>query len=214
MFYRIILVIAFSLSSSIAVGSDDAVSDTKNRLVELGHNANNKPIGGLAGKVEGDVPQNAADKKISVKGAAPKVGSGILTADPYSVVVGLLAVLALIFGLAWFVRKIGPGSLVGGQSMRIVSVLGVGPREKVLLVDVGGHQILLGVASGRVSHLRDFEEPVIVANDTPGGEFSAKLKHLLRQGDTSTTDGLPSAGSKTAVDVPSHSKKSDSGAGA
>jgi flagellar protein FliO/FliZ len=217
MFYRIILLIVFTFSSSFTIASEEAANNKKSSLVELAQDSNDKSMASLTpnqiGSVAEAVPQEAPDESLSVKSVSPKVGSGILAADPYSVVVGLLGVLALIFGLAWLVRKVGPGAFAGGQSMRVVSVLGVGPREKVLLVDVGGHQILLGVAPGRVTHLRDFEEPVIDENSAPGGEFSAKLKHLLRQGSAPDKDGVGSSVSKTAADVSSSSSKLDGGAG-
>ena len=217
MFFRIIFFVIWVFSCTIALAAEETADNKSGTVVELVPMVNNEPVidltpaeqGAMAEAVSREVPVPIK----STKELVPQVGSGILTADPYSVVVGLLAVIALIFGLAWFVRKIGPGALAGGHSMRVVSVLGVGPREKVLLLDVGGHQILLGVAPGRVSHLRDFDEPVIVENSASGGEFSAKLKQLLRQNHMATKDVSSDAGHKATAPGSSDSKTLESGAG-
>jgi flagellar protein FliO/FliZ len=65
---------------------------------------------------------------------------------------GLIVVVALIYGVAWFLKRVGPRTRAGG----IVQVLGgasVGPREKVVVVRFGGETLLLGVAPGQVSLL-------------------------------------------------------------
>ncbi len=111
---------------------------------------------------------------------SPKVGSGIVSADPFTLVFGLLFIVLLIFLVAFLLRKMGAGALMGGQSMKVVAALSVGTREKVILVDVAGKQILLGVAPGRISHLKDFEEPVVISGDRTD-DFSSKLKKLLHQ---------------------------------
>ena len=112
---------------------------------------------------------------------APVTGSALVAADPYTLLFGLLFIVLLIFGLGWLMRRFGAGALMGGQSMKVVSALSVGPREKVVLVEVGDQQLLLGVAPGRVSHLRDFEEPVVASSTAPISDFSQKLKQLLQQ---------------------------------
>jgi flagellar protein FliO/FliZ len=106
------------------------------------------------------------------------VGSGLVGAEPFTMMFGLLFIVLLIFLIAFLLKKINGGSFVGGQSMEVVAALSVGTREKVVLVDVAGKQILLGVAPGRVSHLKDFDEPVVV-NEERGDDFANKLKNLL-----------------------------------
>ena len=117
---------------------------------------------------------------------APAVGSGVTSADPFVVISGLLFVIAMIFVAAWLMRRLGSVSMAGGQAMKIVSVLSVGPREKVLLVDVAGRQILLGVAPGRVSYLQSFDQPVFTPAATGSNEFATKIKQLLHTADTNT----------------------------
>lgn len=59
--------------------------------------------------------------------------------------VGLLAVIAIIFGCAWIVRRMS--GMTGGntRAIKVVSVMPMGTRERIALVEVGDKQILIGV---------------------------------------------------------------------
>ena len=89
---------------------------------------------------------------------APAVGSvgGQLT----QLVLGLLLVIGLIFVLAWLMRRvqrIGPGN---GQVIELVGSRALGPRDRLVLVQVGNEQILLGLTPGRITPLHVLKEPV------------------------------------------------------
>ena len=71
--------------------------------------------------------------------------------------VSLLFVLALIYAAAWYLRRLPAFGPKPEQSMRVVSALSVGTRERVVLVQVGERRLLLGVAPGRVSFIRDID---------------------------------------------------------
>ena len=95
------------------------------------------------------------------------------TADLFSwsylgqVIASLALVIGLLLGALWIMRRVnGVGQAVGGQ-MRVVSSLGLGQRERAVLVSVGDQQILLGVAPGRVAALHVFDEPAVAQDTTP-----------------------------------------------
>lgn len=109
---------------------------------------------------------------------------------------GLGAVVALIFALAWTSRRLSGGGLGHNKFMKILAVQALGAREKIILVDVGGKQMMLGVTPGRIATLHVFDEPVmqIAPNAEPGAgslsarsasEFSRKLHEFLNQGNKS-----------------------------
>lgn len=96
------------------------------------------------------------------------------------VIFGLVLVLGLIFAIAWLMRRFGNQHLLGSQHIKVVAALSLGARERVVLVDVGGEQLLLGVAPGRISCLRSFAEPVVVKTAPTGSsDFAQKLKEML-----------------------------------
>jgi len=100
------------------------------------------------------------------------------------VLLGLLFVLGLVFALAWLLKRVGQGSLVGGQQMKVVAAMPMGTRERIALVDVGGQHILLGITSTNINTLHVFPEPVDLSpnSSNAGSDFSAKLKEILSKG--------------------------------
>ncbi|MBT6579061.1 MAG: flagellar biosynthetic protein FliO [Cellvibrionales bacterium] len=104
----------------------------------------------------------AADAVIDKPSVAP-VFSGT---SVIQVILSLAFVIVLIYAVAWYVRRLQLTTSGTGQSMRVVSALSVGTREKVVLVQVGEEQLLLGVAPGRVNVLRQFEGVAIEAKES------------------------------------------------
>lgn len=101
-------------------------------------------------------------------------------ADPMTVVAGLLLTVLLIFACAWVIRRMGAVSAMGGRALKVVAALSLGTREKVVLVQVGEQQLLLGVAPGRISHLHTLEQSI--SNDAAAsGEFGLRLRQMLAQ---------------------------------
>jgi len=73
---------------------------------------------------------------------------------------GLAAVLLLVFLLAWAWRRLTGHLTVAGGSLRVLGGLSLGARERLVLVQVGKRQLLLGVAPGRVQTVHVLEEPL------------------------------------------------------
>lgn len=98
------------------------------------------------------------------------------------VVLALAVVIAFIFLLAWALRRMQTGVGLASRDMKVVAMLPLSPRERVVLVQVGEQQVLLGVAPGRVSLLQNYPQPVVEPSVGPGGEFAARLKQALKKG--------------------------------
>ncbi|MCK5122415.1 MAG: flagellar biosynthetic protein FliO [Methylococcales bacterium] len=96
---------------------------------------------------------------------------------------GLLVVLCLFFACVWFMRKMGVLSISPKQSMRVVTGLSLGVREKLVLVQVGDRQLVLGVTPGRIDNLLVLEGDDQLFLDKSGSEekneFSLKLKQVM-----------------------------------
>ncbi|MDI1275609.1 flagellar biosynthetic protein FliO [Polaromonas sp.] len=95
-----------------------------------------------AGAVLPTVPTAAAEPVRSF-GAAGLLQAGL----------GLAVVLALIFLCAWAARRFGLQQAGGGRLLKVVSSAMVGQRERVVVVEIGGSWLVLGVAAGQVSAL-------------------------------------------------------------
>lgn len=115
--------------------------------------------------------------------AATTVGStpAGLGGQVLQLVLGLLLVVGLIFFLAWLLRRVqgvGPGN---GQVIEVLGSRAIGPRDRLLLVQVGKEQILLGHSPGDIKALHVLTEPVAAPTGsrpaTP--EFAQRLLELM-----------------------------------
>lgn len=96
---------------------------------------------------------------------------------------GLFAVLLLIGVIAWVVRRMPGLTRSADGSMRVIAGIPVGQRERILLVEVGDEQLVVGVAPGRVELLHHLQEPV--SSSTPqegaGSDFARRLHERLQR---------------------------------
>lgn len=71
---------------------------------------------------------------------------------------GLLAVLAVMMLIAWLLKRAMPNGLGQSAVAKIVGGVSVGSRERVVVVEVGGRWIVVGVAPGQVTSLANIEQ--------------------------------------------------------
>lgn len=107
--------------------------------------------------------------------------SGSLGGQLAQMVFGLLLVVGLIFALAWLLRRMQGATPRGGQVIDIVGSRTIGPRDRLLLVQVGKEQILIGHSPGNIEALHVLAEPVEVpASARPATpEFAQRLLELM-----------------------------------
>lgn len=93
---------------------------------------------------------------------------------------GLVVVVAAVFVLSRVLPRFGGRALSGQQGFRVVASLPVGQRERVVLLEVGDRQVMLGVAPGRVNTLHVLDEPVVRAGAGPGPAADVQSNWLSR----------------------------------
>ncbi|MCH8496909.1 MAG: flagellar biosynthetic protein FliO [Marinobacter sp.] len=102
---------------------------------------------------------------------------------------GLLAVIALIFGCAWLVKRMSGLTGVNSQAMKVVSVMALGARERIALIDVAGTQILVGITPTTIRTLHVFDEPVVSPGEAGSSEFARRLQGLLTRAQQKPASG-------------------------
>lgn len=113
------------------------------------------------------------------------VGGGYLA----QLLVGLLVVLGAIVALAFMMRRMTGIQSRLGSDFRVVSGISLGARERILLVQVGDRQLVVGVAPGRVQTLHVLDRPIESPGRTPaagsasGAEspFARRLRAVLQR---------------------------------
>ena len=112
--------------------------------------------------------------------ASPVSLNGLL-----QVLLGLAIVLAAVAGSAWLLRRFAPGQSGAGGAIKIVGGVMVGPKERVVVIEVGETWLLLGVASGQVNTLHSMARPQDTENFSPAsvnnGRFAIWLKQAMHK---------------------------------
>lgn len=95
---------------------------------------------------------------------------------------GLLLVLGIFFLCIWSLRKLNGVVVSNADKMRVVGGLSLGMREKVVLLQVGKKQLLLGVTPGRIDtlHVLEGEDCLSIATPQLNIGESGFAKHLLQ----------------------------------
>ncbi|MBK6631487.1 MAG: flagellar biosynthetic protein FliO [Betaproteobacteria bacterium] len=110
--------------------------------------------------------------------ALPDAGASLL-----QVVIGLGVVLAALVGGLRLLKRlsIAHGATAGG--LRVVAGASVGPRERVVLVEVEDTWLVVGVAPGQVNALHQMPKGKLAAAPPAqaGNDFRAKLKQILER---------------------------------
>ena len=121
----------------------------------------------------------AAEPVVTVA-AAPAISSGV-AGQLTQLVFGLLLVLGLIFFLAWLLRRVQQAGPAGkGQVIELIGSRALGPRDRLMLVQVGNEQILLGLSPGTITALHVLKEPVQVpVTESATPEFAQRLMELM-----------------------------------
>lgn len=93
---------------------------------------------------------------------------------------GLALILALFMGTAWLTRRLNNGRLLTSPPgpMKIISTLQVGPRERILLIELADTWLVVGVSPGEMETLHTLEKRELPP-DVPAGDN--QFSHWLRR---------------------------------
>lgn len=94
----------------------------------------------------------------------------------------LIVVVGMIVVLGWLYSR---SRLLGGSSNNAISIVAsraLGSKERLLVIDVAGKQLLVGMTASQVQTLHVFDAPVVSApQSAPVGGFSSRLKSALKE---------------------------------
>lgn len=174
--------------STVAAANDAADSAANNNL-----QGGDEPAAAIVG--DGAVGEAAVGDGVVDKGSAAaeqtkpaRQGTVIvpgseldsMTGPLVRMVVSLAAVLALVAGLAWLLRRFRGGQLQGGL-IQIVSGLSLGPKERVVLLRVGDEEVLVGLTPSGISPLHVMGRPVGDGARRAAADFTAEMERAGRK---------------------------------
>lgn len=126
------------------------------------------------------------------------VGESVTRPSEYfgQIMLSLILVLLIIFLAAWILRRYSRFPGVADGNLKVIGALSVGQRERIILLQVGQEQILVGVTSNKITTLHQLEEPIQVKDNIPiSSQFSKRLQEALKP--TSTSKDVSKDVSKT-----------------
>lgn len=102
-------------------------------------------------------------------------------ADILSLGASMLIVVGAVIALGWLYSRMRFNGNGSGDVINIVASRAVGPKERLLLVEVADQQLLVGMTASQVQTLHTFDKPVIAEqaiNEAPG--FANRLRAAVR----------------------------------
>ena len=114
----------------------------------------------------------------SAPAAVPDAGAGLL-----QVFLGLGAVIAALVGGLWLLKRVSAPRGGAAGALRVIAGTAVGPRERVVLIEVEETWLIVGVAPGQVNALHQMPRGRLAATPAapPGKDFGAWLKQVMER---------------------------------
>ncbi|KJG19195.1 flagellar assembly protein FliO [Photobacterium angustum] len=92
----------------------------------------------------------------------------------------LLLVIAIIVFLAWLLKRMRVAGISGNDSgLKVITQLAVGQRERVVLLQVGEEQMLVGITQHNISLLSKLDKPLNM-DESPSRDFASQLSKLMK----------------------------------
>ena len=78
---------------------------------------------------------------------------GVSSGSYLQAALALALIVGLLMGAAWLARKISGGKVFGQGGMKIIGGVALGPRERLVLVEVGDTWLVIGLVPGQIRTL-------------------------------------------------------------
>ncbi|MGY3570363.1 flagellar biosynthetic protein FliO [Vibrio sp. SCSIO 43135] len=92
----------------------------------------------------------------------------------------LLFVIAFILFLAWLLKRMRVPTLMNQKGLSVVRQLPVGTKERIMIVQAGEEQFLVGVTAQSIQLISKLDNP-ISQEDAETVPFSNQLAQLLKK---------------------------------
>ncbi len=109
--------------------------------------------------------------------ASPAIASGALL----ETTIGLVLILALIFTLAWLIRRTGKFQASANGEIKMIAGLSLGTRERAVLIEVSGERILVGVTPHQIQTLHVLGQQPSDQDNDKYGQFDQQLQSMIKK---------------------------------
>lgn len=112
--------------------------------------------------------------------AAEGDSPGISAGSFLQAMLALALIVGLLLGTAWMARKVSGGKGFGQSGLQIIGGVALGPRERIVLVEVGETWLVVGIVPGQIRTLHRLPKGEVPQGLSAGPEatFSQWLKSV------------------------------------
>jgi len=93
----------------------------------------------------------------------------------------LIAIVALIFAISWALKRFKVALPRGSGDMAVLDQVAIGPRERIALVRVGDHQVLVGIGAGGIVPLTPLAKPIVMHPGARTPPFAERLREIMKR---------------------------------
>lgn len=118
----------------------------------------------------------------SAQSTTPALSSVSYGSSVLQMLLGLLFVVGMIFAVVWLMKKVGYQGYTSSGHITIKSTLALSSKDKILLLEVGEEQLLVGLSANGIQHIKTLDKPLLESSDSTSASstlFSEKLKLML-----------------------------------
>ena len=94
----------------------------------------------------------------------------------------LIIVVGVIVALGWLYSR---SKLIGGGNSDVINIVAsraLGSKERLMVVEIAGKQLLLGMTASQVQTLHIFDAPIVERNDVAAvSGFAGRLRSALKE---------------------------------
>ncbi|MBT5231582.1 MAG: flagellar biosynthetic protein FliO [Methylococcales bacterium] len=95
----------------------------------------------------------------------------------------LAVVLGLFFSVVWLIKKVGNIQTQKGNDIQIISATAIGAKDRLVLVQVGSEQFVVGVSNSGIQKIHTLSVPLSSGEGdelTPSSSFFQTLKSIQK----------------------------------
>lgn len=121
----------------------------------------------------------------SLAAASDAASPGLGFASYLQAGLALALIVAALASTAWMVRKLAGGKGFGQGGMKVIGGVALGPRERIILVEIGEDWLVIGIVPGQIRTLHRMSKghPMIPDESANGAEkpFAQWLKTVTER---------------------------------
>ena len=103
---------------------------------------------------------------LPITSTAAETAPPIVSAGTYiQTTLALILIVGVLIGGAWLAKKMSGGKGFGQGGMKIIGGVTLGPRERIVLIEVGDEWLVIGIVPGQIRTLHRLTKGLSTPDD-------------------------------------------------